>query len=398
MSVNAIDQTGIQIQTLPDIIAEVENGTPTYPGVFQIYGPTINVAPNSPDGQMINIVAQAKLDMLQLIVQDYNARDPDQAVGVALDQICAINGVFRQAGTFTITPVTVVASASITLRGLDAFPTSAFTVADAAGNQYSLVTTYSTGGSGTFVLNFQAATPGAVTPLVNTITIVSTIQLGVTSVNNPTAATTIGTSEESDVSLRIRRANSVALGSKGFFASLYGALVDTMGVTSVNLLENVTNSTDGNGIPGHSIWAIVEGGSNADIANDIYLKRNAGCGMKGSVVVPITQVDSSTFNVSFDRPTAETLYIELNMTAITGSAPAASYVRTQLVANLVYQIGQSASASAITAYLQTLAPNCYFDTVNVSPDGSTWTAVLAPTGVNYQWSLTTAHIKINGSY
>jgi uncharacterized phage protein gp47/JayE len=394
---NSVGPDGLQIQTIAEIISEIENGTADYPGMFAIYGPNINVNPNSPDGQMINIVAQAKLDMEEFIQQVYDSFDPDQAVGVSLDRDCAYNGVFRNAGTYTLTNVTVTASQAVTLPGLDTAPSAPFTVSDASGSLYWLVNSYSFGGAGSTALAFQAAVLGPVTPIVNTITTVVTITLGVVSVNNPTAATSIGTAEESDAALRIRRANSVAISSKGYFASHYGTLIDTVGVTSVNLIENNTAGTVG-GIPSHSIWTIVTGGTDAAVGAVIYAKRNAGCGMKGSTTVNITQVDGSAFTVAFDRPVAETLYIELNMTAITGSAPAASYVRTQLAALSVYGIGKSAFASQVTSLLETIAPNCYFDTVNVSPDGTTWTASLAPTGVNYQFGLTTAHIKVNGSY
>ena len=116
---NLIDQTGITIQTLPQIIDEILNGTADYPGMFQIYGANINVNPNSPDGQMIAIVAQAKLDMLEFIAQVFASFDPDQAIGVVLDQRCSINGVAREAGTYTITPVTVTVDRAVTAGRFD---------------------------------------------------------------------------------------------------------------------------------------------------------------------------------------------------------------------------------------------------------------------------------------
>src|SRR5262249_49883290 len=148
--------------------------------------------------------------------------------------------------------------------------------------------------------------------------------------NPTTSGTVVGTDEESDYALRIRRAASVALPSKGYLEGLYGALLDVTGVTSVKLLENVTNTTDGDGIPGHSIWAIVNGGADADVAQPIYVKRNAGCGMKGAVVVPITQVDNSVFNVKFDRPTSEDLWISFNTAAVSGVIDD-DYIRDQLL-------------------------------------------------------------------
>lgn len=397
MPANAIDSNGLQIQTLDEIISEILNGTADYEGMYAIYGADINVAPNSPDGQMINIVAQAKRDLLEFIQQVYDSFDPDQAIGVSLDERCAINGVFRRAGTFTVTNVTVITDRALTLAGLDTAPDAPFTVQDAQGNRFQLIATYAFGGGGTQVLAFQAATLGAVLTTLNTITIISTVTLGVLSVNNPTAATSVGLAEESDYNLRIRRANSTALPSKGFLQGLYGGLLDLDGVTSVSVLENVGSTTDANSIPGHSIWAIVAGGDNTAIAQMIYLKRNAGCGMKGGVSVDITQVDGTIFAVLFDRPTAENLYISFNTAAVSGSVDN-SYIRTQVLALLSYQIGQSADASAITALVKQIAPNAAVTNMGVSADGATYVGLLAPTGVSYQFGLAAARIIINGSH
>jgi uncharacterized phage protein gp47/JayE len=417
MPANAVTTTGLTIQTLPEIISEIENGTTGYPGMYQIYGPNINVDPNSPDGQMINIIAQAKLDMLEYVQQVFTSFDPDQAVGVVLDQRCAINGVFREAGTYTFTPVSVVISnpTSITLPGLDTNPTSPFTVADAAGNQYYLVTSYSAG-SGTYSLQFRAANLGPVTPIVNTITIISTVTLGVVSVNNPTlGATTIGTNEESDYALRIRRSRSVALGSQGWIAGLYSALYAIPGVTSALILENVTSSTDGDGIPGHSIWVLVDGGNETMIGEAIYNKRNAGCGMKGSQTVTITQVDGTTFVVLFDRPTPENLWVSFNTTAITGTTPPDdAFIRSQLLAafqgtysgaipvssdllqQLNYKIGQPAATAPIVSFINTISPNTSVSAEGVSDTNGSYVNLKTTAAKSNLWLPAAARIKING--
>ncbi len=393
---NVIDSNGLQIQTLAQILDEILNGTADYPGMYQIYGPNINVDPNSPDGQMINIIAQAKLDMLEFISQVFASFDPDQAVGTVLDQRCAINGVVRNAGTYTLTNITVTITQALTLAGLDTAPDAPFTVSDSAGNQFELIAEHVFSGAGSEVLVFRAKVLGAVETTPNTITTIVTVTLGVESVNNPTAATSVGLAEETDYALRIRRSRSVALPSKGYFEGLYGALLDLDGVTSVNLLENVGSDPDDNDIPGHSIWAIVAGGTDAAVAAAIYLKRNAGCGMKGDTSVDITQVDNSVFAVLFDRPTAQNLWITFDVAAITGVVDA-SYIRTQLLAALSYQIGQSADTATIVALVKTIAPNASVSDEGVSDINGSYVNLKAPTGVNYQFVTAAARIIINGT-
>ena len=394
---NNIGATGITIETFAEILSGILNGTADYAGLYSIYGPSINVAPNSPDGQMVNIVAQAKLDVLEAIVQAYNSFDPDQAVGVQLDQRCAINGVFRQAGSYTSQQIAVTTSASTTLVGLDAAPATPFTVQDGAGNQYAPVTTTAIGAAGTTTVVFRAITLGPIQSAANSITTISTVQAGVTSVNNPSGPTSVGTNEETDYALRIRRQNSVALPSIGYLSGLYGAILNTAGVNATTIYENTTSTTDANGVPAHSIWPIVLGGSNADVAAAIYLKRSAGCGMYGAVTQGVTQYDGSTFNVKFSRPTNQTLYLSFSIAAITGSVDV-NYVRTKILSEITYGIGATADVTAIVAYVKGIVPNAYITSEGVSPDNVAYTATLVPTTVDKQFILASTTIKINGVF
>src|SRR5438309_2016807 len=104
---NQIDANGITIETYQEILNAIVNGTPTVPGLKQIYGQDINVDSNTPDGQLINIFTLSKQDILNLIVQDYTSKDPDQAVGIALDALSQLCGITRQGGSYTRVAVTV---------------------------------------------------------------------------------------------------------------------------------------------------------------------------------------------------------------------------------------------------------------------------------------------------
>ena len=399
---NAITNQGITIQTYSEIVSEILDGSPAtttqsaYPGMRQIYGPTINVDPNSPDGQMVNIVAQAKLDMLEFIQQVYTSFDPDQAVGVQLDQRCAINGIQRRQGTYTYVNVNVTANGALTIQGLDT-STSPFTVSDASGNQYYLDSTFAFTGAGTQSLLFRAANIGSINPTANSLTIIVTVTLGITAVNNPSTATTIGTPQESDYSLRIRRENSVALPSTGYWQGMYDALLSSPGVTSVNVLENTSSVTDSNGIPGHSIWVVVAGGNDGLISGIIYEKRNAGCGMKGSITQYILQADGTYFPIKYDRPTPQALWIKFNVTQITGTVPPdATYIRNQILSQLSYKIQESAVASSIVTLVQQIDPNASVSSLQISKDNVTYDTLLT-VPVNYQFQTSSPHIIINGT-
>lgn len=394
---NLIDQNGCTIATVDEIIAFLILGDTDNPGLFSIYGTDINVDPNSPDGQQINIFAQAVEDYLEFLLQIYNSFDPDKALGVGLDARCAINGVVRNAGTRTIQPIAVTFSAANTIAGVSSSPGSPFTVSDGSGNQYQLINDYAAGAAGTFTLDFQSTQIGAVTSAINTITTMVTIIRFVTGVNNPGAASSVGIPEETDYALRIRRQNSVSLPSRGYVDGLYAALIDTKDVLFVKVYENITNSTDADGIPAHAIWVIVDGGANADIAQDIYVERPAAIGMKGTVTVPVQRADGSFITIKFDRPTPEPLWIKFDVVPIGSGSVDPSFIRNQLLAQLSYGINQPADTTTIVSLIRVISPAASVSDEGVSDDGTTYVSLLTPSTIDRQWSLSAAHIIINGT-
>ena len=388
---NQITTTGLQTKTQAELVAE-------FTAAFQaIYGVDINLDQDTPDGQMMMIFIQAVLDNLDLLTQVYNSFDPDNAIGSVLDQRVSINGIQRQAGTYTTTDITLVNSQSINLYGLDQSIQPVFTISDNAGNQWELMNTQLGVAAGSHVYQFQASVPGEVLTIPNTITVPVTIVLGVTSVNNPTTYTTLGINEETDAQLKVRRQKSVSLASQGYLSSLIAALENINGVTSVFVYENTSSSTDGDSVPGHSIWIIVAGsGAAADIANAIYTKRNAGCGMKGDEEYTITQVDGSSFIVKWDNVVTENLYIEFDATSLNGITPIdAAAIKTALVAQYVPGVYETLNINQLATLVQEIDPNCLVTGAGFSTSGGgPFTATLTPSAKNKQFVLSTPNIAI----
>ncbi len=233
------------------------------------------------------------------------------------------------------------------------------TVADNAGNQWELQTTQLGVQPGTHVYAFQAANPGAVLTVPNTITVPVTVVLGVTSINNPTSYTTLGENEESDAALKIRRQQSVSLASQGYLAGLLAALENINGMTSASVFENVTASTDANGVPGHSIWVSVAGTASASlIAQAIYDKRNAGCGMKGGTSYIITQADGSSFVVLWDSVTPENLFTTFTVTSLNGTTPPNfAGILAGLVTSFVPGTNAEVNINQLATLIQAIDPN-----------------------------------------
>jgi uncharacterized phage protein gp47/JayE len=388
---NILDSNGLQVKTREELIAE-------YTADFQaIYGADIVLDPDSPDGQMMNLRVQAELDLEELLVQIYNSFNPDQAIGVTLDQRVAINGIQRRAATYTTTNITITTDRALNLYGLDQNTEEIYTVSDNAGNQWQLIDTTTISAPGSYPLAFRSAVPGAVLTIPNTITQPVTIVLGVTAINNPTTYTNLGVNEESDAALRIRRAQSVALPSQGYVDGLRAALLNLEGLTYARIFENTTSGVDADGIPPHSIWVIVGGtASNADIARVIYMERSEGADMKGNETYTITRADGSPFLVRWDVVVPENLYIKFDATSIDGVTPVdVNALKNGLVLNFVPGVYEEVDITSLGTAVQAIDPNILvtnagFARVDIGPYSNT----LVPLTRNRQFAVAANRIEI----
>ena len=374
------DGTGLQTATRQELLADLESA------FREIYGNDILLDSSTPDGQLLNILAQKGVDIRGLLMQLYNSFNPDNAQGAVLDQRCAINNVFRKAGTFTTVSINITTDRALTLEGLDENynnpDATAFTVQDNEGNNFILANTQNLS-VGTTACLFRAETLGNVVVLPNTITIPVTIILGVVSVNNPASALSIGTNEESDSSLRERRRQSVAINSFGYLNGLQAALLQLTGVNDAKVYENYTNSTDANGIPAHCIWVVMDGGSSADIANTIYSKKSVGCDMKGSITYTITTPALTQFIAKWDNATIVPFYIKFDLKAATaGVAFDLDAIKADMESKLDFKIGDYAETANITTIAQEAIDDNggggYAINVLVSSDNVNWSEYLSP--------------------
>ena len=392
-----LDSTGLQIKTRTEIFNEILDGTASYPGMRGIYGQDINVEPNSPDAQMVEIFTQAAIDLRELAVSVYNSFDPDKAVGRVLDARCAINGIYRNAGTYTTISVNVTTDRGVALPGLDNYPNSgAFTISDSTGNKFSLVTGAAVL-TGTTALTFRALALGALTISPHALTFITTPTLGVLSVDNPSVALSVGTEEETDAQLRLRRMRAMAIPARGSYESILSAAEATEGVVQASLYENVTNTTDANGVAPHGIWLIVEGGDDTALAEAVYPRRPLGTPMQGSTTVNVTQVDGTLFPVKFSRPTPQLLYLNLVLSATDGAFIDYSGLGYRFLEQSSFSIGGFADLTTVVSALRALQPNILVSSGGVSLTDGSYAAQVSPSAVNRQFYLADTSITINGT-
>jgi len=389
MTTNEVTATGLTTKPLSEIISDLETAFKT------IYGADINLDQNSPDGQMVGIFAQEIRDLLDLITQAYNSFDPDVAEGAALDARVALNGIERNGGTYTIAPVEVTVDRALTLYGLDSFPSTPFTVADAAGNQFYLELEQVIGAPGTNEYDFRAKDVGAVQVQQNTITSQITVIVGVTALNNPNPAGSIGEDEESDADLKLRRNVSLAVGAKNTLDTMSANLLNIETVTDAYVHENYLSVPDGYGVTAHTMWAIVEGGATADIGQVIYSKKSPGCNMKGTVTENVLRPNGEYFPAQFDRPSYDAIHIKFTLTPRqAGLTYDADDVKAALVAALDYKIFGKATSAEITDLLLIIVPDFIPTLVEVSTDDINWFEILSPTTPQQKFTIAVGNITI----
>lgn len=377
---DALTSNGLQVSTNTELVNNLVSA-------FQeIYGDDISVDQNSPDGQMLNIIGQGQTDIRELLVQLYNSFDPDNCSGRLLDERCAINNVFRKGGTFTTVDITIVTDRTVSLQGLDAdfndVNATGYTIQDNAGNQFILVNSQNLT-AGTHSVLFRAKDVGRVETTIGTITTPVTIVLGVVSVNNPSAPVSLGENQETDTALKIRRRQSVSIGSSGYLNGLLATVLQLNGVTDAALYENYTNVTNSLGIPPHCIWLVVEGGSAADIANAMYTKKSYGCNMKGEITYTIITPSNQQFVAQWDEPKTQPIYMKFVLQATkTGVVFDVERIKQYIIDNTSFMIGDYAETASLTAIAQAAINENGGDgialNVLISTNQSDWIEYIAP--------------------
>lgn len=144
----------------------------------------------------------------------------------------------------------------------------------------------------------------------NTITIIKTPVFGMNFVTNPLAAVP-GRNEETDDELRQRRLESVQIAGVGTVDAIRSALRQVDGVTNAIVIENDTNSVDGEGRPAKSFECVVDGGDDQDIGNTIWKTKPAGIETFGDIDVTVADSVGSEHTVYFSRP--EIVYIHFDV-------------------------------------------------------------------------------------
>lgn len=271
-----------------------------------IFGPSLNLDPDTIDGQTVGIYSEFIANLDQLAEDVYHSFNPNSATGAALSRLVQLNGIRRIQGAFS--------TATITATGTEGtlIPAGSLVKTTVGNTQFATDVDATIGSSGLVNINVTALSMGALVAPAATITKIDTPIYGWQSVTNATDAIP-GRSEETDEQLRIRRRKSTSTPAQAVLDSIYGTLSNIPDVRQVRVYENDSDTVDGNGLTGHSIKAVVDGGTDAAIGAALWSKKTVGTTTLGSTSVAVLDSQGASHTMRFARPTSVNVYITINI-------------------------------------------------------------------------------------
>lgn len=338
-----IDSSGFHIPTYVDIRDQLVTDC------LNIFGQDLYLGDDSQDYQWIVTNAEKIYDAFLAAQLAYNNRSPGTAIGIGLDGIVKVNGIKRKSAKYSTCHATIAGIAGSIINNAIALDNSnikwdlpASIIVPQSGIVENLLLTCEVPGP----IN---AAPGDIIQMFNP-------QYGWTAVTNTDNAE-LGAYVEDNAQLRSRQQISTAQPSQTVLEGIKGAIADVKGVTRYQVYENDTNLTDSNGLPPHSITAVVEGGADQDIAQVLYIRKTPGGYTNGTTEV---QLQDSNGNLIYNalnevevrrfyRPTYIDVDVTVNLKMLTGyTSQNAADIKTNLVSYLnSLKIGTDLSVSSL---------------------------------------------------
>ena len=307
-----VTEQGFTVKSAAEITADLDA---KFVGTF---GSQFDTSAESPDGQLIGIVAKLLEDVWQQAEGAYNAYNPSNAYGVGLDKVAEINGITRitnlptsVAITFSGTAGTVVPAGYIvkTVDGLE-FATVAVAVIPA-------------------IVTAKCTTQGAIRILANEVHVLTTAIAGLTSATNLEPGIT-GIVREEDPAFRARRENSTISRGTSSIDAIYEG-VKSLNLPYIAIIENTTSATV-DGVPANSFLVVVEGGTPAEVSQVIYDNKPQGITSYGSIVTVVNDSKGYPHNIGISRPTPIDISVTTSITNLPGaSVDSATLVKAAIV-------------------------------------------------------------------
>lgn len=284
--------------------------------------PEANLAPTTPEGQILGILANADSELWELAQAAWNAYDREDVEGAGLDNLGDLQGAPREGESFTQVFCTLTISAGSAPYAPGSLIANVAGVPALTFSNLAAVTSAMISGGVATVL-MQATTIGP-TPTVNpgTLTQITSPVTGWTAITNPSYQSQLGANEETDSAYIVRQIQEIA-GEGSSNASATAAALIALGAAQTppitvtcEVLENTTDVPLVFGsltLPPHSFAAIVYDPSAtltpAQIGAVVYANKPPGIASYGTTLATIADPVLGQVTVFYTAPTAVPLFI-----------------------------------------------------------------------------------------
>lgn len=380
----ALTSLGLQVETFDEIRDSINAK------LTKRFGP-IDLSDNSIEGQLVAIIAERLASGDSLLRRVFTSWDPDAASGSALDAICSLNGTLRGPATKSATVITVAgvdgtlfpglstirdpnaidgseweSDGDVTIATIPSWAGATLYALDDrvtnGGNAYVCITggvSAPTGGptsdtlpgadditdgtahwryiiAGTALADVVAnpKTTGPVAAAARALSELMNPLIGITGVVNLFDAA-IGSNVMTDADLRRLRLIALANPGTGPLAAIRAAIKrDVSGVTSVNVFENVTEEIDADGMPAHTVEALVTGGDDQDIFDALRVNVVGGIKTHGTTSGTSTDVTGGSQVMKLSRVEQIVTYVTISVTKNRAEFPndGADQIKSAIVA------------------------------------------------------------------
>lgn len=316
-----IDAQGVSIPDFNSIYASLRSSFQTIYGLSEDSLPMDEA--DNPDVVFLSLVSLSIYNAYTMALSVYNSFSPMTAQGNGLSQIVQINGISRKKATKS--------TVDLTLTGIAGVEIDHGKVKDTNNQTWDLPAKVTLDASGQAIVTATAEDMGAIYAPVGTVTSILTPTRGWKTVTNTTASA-MGLSVETDAELRARQFMSTSLASQSIKNGVISALLAISGVSYVRVYENDTSVVDANGLPPHSVSAVVEGGDESVIAGVIQNKKSLGVSTFGTTDVTVSDEKGIQSVIHFFRPTEKPVFIAITLHAFQGYL---NNIETQIKNNIL---------------------------------------------------------------
>ncbi|HLT68311.1 MAG TPA: hypothetical protein VKZ73_10655, partial [Microbacterium sp.] len=369
MSLTELTPKGLYVETYAETRADIAAR------LRADVSPTVNVEEDSLLGNLVSIVATKQRQIGEALEAVYSSIDPDQNGGASQDSVAAITGTLRRDATFslledvdwTVDPGTYAAGTLIAhvVNNPEARFANAADVVNGGGS------------SAAIAVNAVAEASGPVQALAGTLTVIAGAVSGWTAVSNPEDAI-LGRGVELDSELRVRREQELAAQGSTSVEAIRAAILreHAEDVQSVLVIENTTDTTDSNGLPPHSIEAIVlaPGIDSAALAATIFEAKAGGILSHGSESVTHVDTQGVSHTVKYSEQTDVDLYVRVTLDVLAADYVGDSTFVEELVAlcDAYYSLGRDVRHSRLVSFCHSIGGVFGVDTLEISDNGSDW--------------------------